>query len=47
MHKGDKLYGDGWKPNFGDRHAVIYTEVDIKCHIYETYVTNQCYLNKK
>lgn len=29
MGKGDKLYGDGWKPNLGDRHAVMYTEVDI------------------
>lgn len=27
--KGDKLYGDGWKPKFGDKHAVVYTEVDI------------------
>ena len=29
MNKGNQLYGDRWKRNFGGEHTVVYTEVKI------------------
>lgn len=33
-----QLNGNEWKLNFGDKHAVEYTEVEIECFKHEAFI---------
>lgn len=31
MSKAGQLYGDGWKLDFGDERAILYTDIELRC----------------